>query len=292
MAAGTATEATRIRQRDDAAIARDPGTEGGIGLFGIRVWNRHSNCAVPKRRGALTGSMSHPLRSVMSMEEFDTPRLSPRLRNALVADLIQDADPAEGDRLILAKWDEHEATDHLARQLGFRVLCDGDLHDTLAVLLPEIDRLLRQWPLPKDGKACSALVKVATKSLAPIEVYAALLSGPSTWRRQTLRADCTVSGLEKQLLMILQRGLSSRLNEMFGRWDAWDVRQLRDRWEEAKKRRASEELATERLQHREEAEARKQRLASSRMERARWNRAASFTGRSGIPDRFNPSARP
>src|SRR5574341_628263 len=111
------------------------------------------------------------------MEEVQTPRLSPRLRNALIADLLENADPADGDRLLLeSRWDERTATDHLGRQLGFRTPCNTDLHDTLVVILPEIDRMLREWPLPRDGKACGELAAVATKSLRPVETYAALLA--------------------------------------------------------------------------------------------------------------------
>src|SRR6266511_284978 len=119
-------------------------------------------------------------------EEHEAPRLSPRLRNALVADLVEKAVPDEVDRWLLARLPEHEWVEHLARQLGFRTTDGpGGIHDTLMLCIPELDRMLREWPLPSDGKASYALARAATKSLTSLESYATLLVGPGKWRRAT-----------------------------------------------------------------------------------------------------------
>jgi hypothetical protein len=208
------------------------------------------------------------------MSQIETPKLSPRLKDALIADLLQDADDDLGDQLLLERFrDEYEWTEHLKRQLGLRAHGAGDVHETLKVLLPELGRLLREWPLPTDGKACRSLAEVATKSLLPVETYATLLSGPRRWRKPVLGQDVSVEHLDGRLRVVLQRALATSLNDMLGRWTAWEIPRLRQRWREAKARQSE---SREEVDETERAAARAERqraLRETREDRARWRRA-------------------
>jgi hypothetical protein len=85
-----------------------------------------------------------------------------------------------------------------------------------------------------------------------------------------------VDNVGKRLLTILQRGLASSLNEVFVRWDLWDIPRLKDRWADAKRRRATGVLDAERIERAELAREQRRNRGESREDRARWNRAASF----------------
>lgn len=168
--------------------------------------------------------------------------ISPRLHDALVADLVQEA-IAEGDREEVETLmrepirDEHEVTRHLRRQLDISEIEGSGIHDTLWTLKPELEGLLHEWPPNQDGKAGDVLAQLACKNLGDYEVYATLLAGPTRWRAKG-KVDCHVENLPANLLPILQRGLAASLNGMLGRWTRWDVRRLRARVHE--ERRISE----------------------------------------------------
>jgi hypothetical protein len=176
--------------------------------------------------------------------------ISVRLRDALVADLVDEA--------VALKWDEeverlthdrikedYEVAAHLGRLLGFHTIAGpGDIKATLMSLVPELQRMLRDWPLPEDGKSVDILARQACRDLSPNEVYATLLAGPARWRRDALR--CTVDGLSEQLAPILLRGFTSSLNEMLRRWAALDVPKLYLKWQNDKKTRDEKARKAER----------------------------------------------
>jgi hypothetical protein len=209
--------------------------------------------------------------------EPEPARISGRLRNALVADLTdEEADLVEVDRLLTESMGERDWTEHLGRQLGFRTMHSvGDVHATLMVLIPELDRLLRNWPLPEDGKAVGVLALAATKSLPPLEAYATLLDGPGGWHA-SLHFDSSFEGLGACFREALERGLRASLNDMFGRWTRWNIPKMRERWLEAKKRQAEEVSEVDLIERRRTAEQRRQRLQETKEERAKWRTAASF----------------
>lgn len=185
--------------------------------------------------------MSHPFRRVKAMYyEPERIRISGRLKNALIADLVVEADTVGADRLLLGgvSNDEHDWTSHLGRQLGMPTtyVPHGGVHDTLMVLIPELDILLQNWPLNTDSRTCTTLARAATKSLNDVEVYATLLAGPPSWRRSPVGADCKVEKLAAHLSETLERALASGLSQMLQKWSEWDVRGLRGRWQDAKDR--------------------------------------------------------
>jgi len=209
--------------------------------------------------------------------ESQQPRISSRLRNALVADLVEsEQDVSEVDRLLTQRMDEGDWTDHLARQLGFRSTHGvANVHDTLMVLIPELDRLLRTWPLPVDGKAVATLAREATKSLTPLEAYATLLVGPGAWH-SSLRLACSFEGLGGHFREAIERGLRSTLSDLLRRWNRWDIPRMRERWQEARRRqegRDDEERATDRARS---AERRRARLQETKEDRERFRAAASY----------------
>jgi len=207
------------------------------------------------------------------MDGSDARRYSPRLHNALIADLLQDAEENEGDELLLRKFaDEYEWTEHLGRQLGVRTDGPGGVHDTLMFLLPELDRMLSEWPIPTEGKGCDVLAREATKSLSPLEAYATLLAGPKKWRKASIDAPSTVEGLATRLRTILERSLASALRGVLADWNSWDVRRLRDRWEEAKRRRAELNAQADT----QSAVPGRTRPEESPEDRRRWRQAASY----------------
>jgi hypothetical protein len=164
-------------------------------------------------------------------------RISPRLRDALVADLVmEDLDP-DGDGaywLTVALKHEEEWTEHLARQLGFsRTDGPSDLHQTLLLIVRELDDMLRHWPPPhEDSSTCRKLAHDATKSLTPLELYATFLAGPTHWRAKKVDA-CKIDKLPAQLQPILERALAAELSRVLGQWVKWDTRKLKERRREA-----------------------------------------------------------
>lgn len=100
----------------------------------------------------------------------------------------------------------------------------GGVHDTLMVLIPELDRLLRDWPLNTESRTCRMLARAATRSLNDVDVYATLLAGPPAWRRSPVGADCKVERLVVHLRDTLERALAADLSQMLQKWSDWDVR--------------------------------------------------------------------
>lgn len=189
-----------------------------------------------RRRGPLSegcsAKVSHPLRSVVSVEE---QRLSSVLRMGLVADLAMDSAVDEDDDLRLpelpsTRW---EAAGHLGRQLGVRVVDEeaeaGDVESTLEFLVRLLDDVVIPWP-PQldDGRTCRELAHQATKNLSSVEVFATLMAGPPQWRNEQIQA-CKVKKLAAHLKPLLAKGLAAGLNRILGEWVAWDVPRLRDR---------------------------------------------------------------
>jgi len=166
-------------------------------------------------------------------------RISPRLRDALVADLMEEADEEERDWLLSDKRrrDEHECTEDLARQLGFQRTYDPVVHDLLLFVLPELERLLNQWPLPEDNKECAFIVKHATSGLGVGSTYVAVLSGPPAWSKGRLPDEATIGALPNHLESVLRKGLTSALRSVLDRWTQWNVPRLHHRWDEEWHRR-------------------------------------------------------
>lgn len=208
------------------------------------------------------------------MAQIEMPRLSPRLNDALVADLLQDADDDLGDQLLLERFrDEHEWTENLGRQLRLKTHGPGGIHETLNVLLPELDRLLREWPLPTDGKTCRLIADAATKSLSAVEAYATLLNGPGKWRRAVLGQDVSVDHLDGRLRVILQKALAASLNDMLSRWTSWEIPRLRERWREAKARQSGQGEPADEVERAVARAERQRTLRESREDRERWRQA-------------------
>ncbi|MDQ4092596.1 MAG: hypothetical protein M3143_04045 [Actinomycetota bacterium] len=162
-------------------------------------------------------------------------RISPRLKNALVADLvIEDLGP-RGDRWLTDPMrNPDEWTEHLGRQLGMTTTYGpGGIHDTLLVVVLQLDAVVRTWPPQHDLAACRQLAHEATKHLSPIELVATLLAGPLPWRRSKLEAGCRVDGLSAQLQPLLEKALATDLNRVLEKWVEWDIRKLRERRQSA-----------------------------------------------------------
>jgi hypothetical protein len=156
-------------------------------------------------------------------------RISPRLRDALVADQVKNARTIEEVHYALADRpaDKYDWTHHLARQLGFRYTTTrstAGLHDTLIVLIPELDRMVGNLPLPSEDTAtCDHLAHAATDHLSDAEVLATLLAGPVHWQRVKVPA-CEVEKLDDHLRPELCKLFASALGRLFDRWNAWDLR--------------------------------------------------------------------
>ena len=162
-------------------------------------------------------------------------RISPRLRNALVADrVVEDLGPG-GDRWLTDPMRDPEMwTEHLGRQLGLRsTYGPGGIHDTLLVVVSQLDALLRTWPPQHDLAVCKQIAHEATKHLSPTELVATLLAGPDQWRRMKIETGCRVDGLSAQLKPLLTKAMATDLNRVLSRWVEWDIRKLRDRRQKA-----------------------------------------------------------
>src|SRR5665213_2578463 len=82
-------------------------------------------------------------------------RVSGRLKNALISDLVLDDLGPEGDALLRTQFsDNFEATEHLARQLAMddHRAAASDVHTTLLFILEQTDDLLCSWPDPESGE--------------------------------------------------------------------------------------------------------------------------------------------
>jgi hypothetical protein len=100
-------------------------------------------------------------------------KISRRLKDALIADLVMDLDRDDATYWLDEQLkEEHEWTYHLGRQLEIHDVGDvAGTHDTLMVLVRELDELIRDWP-PRydDGRTCRELAHEATKHLSPVEL--------------------------------------------------------------------------------------------------------------------------
>jgi hypothetical protein len=125
--------------------------------------------------------------------------------------------------------DERDWTRNLGRQLGLRDDEIAGVHDTLLLVVRELDNLIRVWPPPlEDGNACQQLAHEATKNLQPVELYATLMAGPPRWREARVQG-CKIGKLAGQLQPALEKALAAGLNQVLGRWVKWDIRELRKR---------------------------------------------------------------
>jgi hypothetical protein len=216
--------------------------------------------------------VSHPLFKVVPVYLSDeTLRISPRLRDALVADLMEEADEEVADWLLSERRrnDEHECTEDLARQLGFRQTYGPVVHDVLMFMLPELDRLLRQWPLPQDNKECAFIVKHATSALRPGETLSLLIAGPPSWSRGPLPEGATYASLPRHCESVAVKGLTASLRGVLDRWDTWNVPALHVQWNEARfRKRAQSTAPTPPVSEAERAQ--------RRADRNRFNRTAGW----------------
>lgn len=181
--------------------------------------------------------LSYPLRSLACVDEQLEPhRISGRLKNALVADLVmKDPTSTDGDYWLAKPLrDEQEWTEHLGRQLGMSgTYGPGDIHSTLMVIVRELNEVVSRWPLPhEDQQACRALASAATKFLSPLEVYATLLVGPASWRNGHIEG-CRVERLHSHMQPLLEKGITAELTRMLRQWTDWNIRDLADRRREA-----------------------------------------------------------
>jgi hypothetical protein len=200
----------------------------------------------------------------------ERPRISGRMKNALVADLVmKDLDQAK-DRLLTEPLNEpSDWTFHLARQLKVSETSDlGDIRETLKMLVLAIDPLLRTWSLPLTVDDCRPLAQEVTKGLRAIEIYATLLAGPGDWRRGKIPEATTIAALPMHLRPLLEKGLASELSRVFTSWVTWDVRQLRERWIEAVKAAEAEKVADAIAERRERKRPTPSEIAARRADNA------------------------
>lgn len=172
-------------------------------------------------------------------------RISGRLKDALIADLVRDPeDDADGVLRRGAGNDPFDWTDHLARQLGLSTRYRDErlagLHDTLLVVLPELDEMLKQWPPEADARALQPITESATRGLTEVEVYATILAGSKAWRNSTVGAEVHLDKLGGHLRTMLVRTLAASLSDLLRRWKEWDVRSIRDQRAEAQRREQDE----------------------------------------------------
>lgn len=181
------------------------------------------------------------------MEPLEPKPFSGRLKNAVVADRVMDPNEDDPGYWLTRTQDGYASTGHFARQLGFveegRYLTG--LHDTLGMILEEIDGWLRTWPPPSDANACRPIVHEATKHLRPRERYDMLMWGPSRWRQHAI-TTCKVERLDQQFQDILERALAGEVSSVLERWIRWDIPQLAARRRELMAAAAQERERAER----------------------------------------------
>ncbi|MGQ0434233.1 MAG: hypothetical protein ACT452_17745 [Microthrixaceae bacterium] len=199
----------------------------------------------------------------MVYAEPEPLRISGRLKDALIADLVRDPEyDADGILRRGAGNDPFDWTDHLARQLGlstrYRDERFAGLHDTLLVVLPELDELLSRWPPEADARALQPITESATRGLTEVEVYATMLAGSKAWRNTPIGADVQLDKLAGHLRAILVRTLAASLSDLLRRWNEWDVRSIREQRAEALRREQEERAeATAEARAMREAEAKR-----------------------------------
>jgi hypothetical protein len=195
-------------------------------------------------------------------------RISERFKDALVADyVVEDGDDLKEARRDLK--DERDWTWHLGRQLGFTdTYGPGGIHHTLMQVIYELEPLLRNWPLPADGRDCNDIANSATKSLTPVEVYATLTAGPKTWRKDDVPAK--FSDLDSYFRTALRKGLAAALRALFLRWNEWDVPRLNVRSQEAQARRHAAAVTAKK------ATLTPQEQLQARRDRQKWRDGASY----------------
>ncbi len=187
----------------------------------------------------------------MAYEQSEPLRISGRLKDALIADKVRDPD-YDADKVLRngAGNDPFDWTDHLARQLGLSTRYYDDtrfagLHDTLMVVLPELDDLVRRWPPLADARALLPVAESSTSGLTDVEVYATMLSGSKAWRSTTVGADVHLDKLADQLRGIINRSLAASLADLLRRWTDWDIRTIREQRQEAQLREETERAEAE-----------------------------------------------
>lgn len=172
----------------------------------------------------------------MHLASDERRQISPRLKQALVADLVMEDLSRDADHwLVDLPRDESEWTEHLARQLGIaRSSSGGGIHDTLLTIVWELDELLdAPWPPVHDSTVCRQIAHEATKHLSALEIHTTLLAGPAQWKRERIEAGCKIERLAGHMQPLLEKGIAAELNRVIARWTEWDIRQLRDRRREA-----------------------------------------------------------
>lgn len=191
-------------------------------------------------------------------------RLSPRLRHALIADIVMtdavdDYDPDD----LYAPSTLWEATLELARQLRVRVVAReaaaGDVEATLRFLLPQLDDLVRNWPPQlNEGRTCQDLARETTKNMPAVELFATLMAGPPEWHREQV-GPCKVDRLAANLRPLLTRRLAAELNRMLDEWVKWDVREAEQRLHEVRGRWREEQAKSPTADSRERQPFRRER---------------------------------
>ncbi len=153
--------------------------------------------------------------------------ISRRLKDALVADLALVDLGADGDFWINNRLrDAEDWTFHLGRQLGLRPTEHGGTHETLLIVVWQLDEALRQWPPSHDISACKLIARDATKDLSSVEILATLAAGPATWR--DLAISCKVKNFAREMQPHLEKSLATELHRLLTRWVEWDIRRLRE----------------------------------------------------------------
>jgi hypothetical protein len=170
------------------------------------------------------------------MEPVDpiVPRISPRLRDALIADLAMEDLSVEGDRWTKLKLREpSDWTEHLGRQLGMTRSWGSDIHATLLVVVDGLDDLLKDWPPTSEHADCVRVAHEATKHLDPLDLYAMLLAGPAHWRKAKLPAELKVDRLPHEFQRMVEAALASEIRRVLDQWTRWDIRNLRQKRRDA-----------------------------------------------------------
>lgn len=162
----------------------------------------------------------------MVLERLEEPRISPRMRDALIADLaVED----HGDHWTRVRLPEpRDWTDHLARQLGLNSHYEG-IHETLLIVVEQLDVLIRDWPPPTDHNVCLSIARQATKNLDALELYSTLLAGPGRWRKTKLPPESTYTQLPKHMQVDVERVLAGELARLLEQWKVWDIPRLRQK---------------------------------------------------------------
>lgn len=162
-----------------------------------------------------------------------TPQISPRMRDALVADRAMEDLSAEGNGWMRDRPRQPEEwTENLARQLGIDFYYDG-VHETLLLVVEQLDALIREWPPSSDQDVCLDIARQATKNLTPIELYTTLLAGPGRWRKTKLSSETSYDQLPARMKSDLERALAGELSRMLAQWKSWEIPKLHRKRDQA-----------------------------------------------------------